>query len=561
MGEKSGSSGDSYIGSMISLTSKSEIRYEGILYAIDAENSNIYLQDVRSFGTEGRKKDGPQIHASDKVYDYIIFRGSDIKDLQVKSSPPAHTSSQLHSDPAIISLQSQYSLPTSVSTQFSPAGDSSLSDMNSQVTYSGVIPSPFQGGMPPIYQAGANLGAWCHPPSSPGANGIGVGLPMYWQGYYNPPGGLSHLHQQPIPFQTHPGMPFSLAHQYQLQQSSAPSSSLMGLPASLAFTSPLHQLVTVSTNSSVSSVVSAPMPVDTVVSSGSTTIISDAVSTLLSVPQSTAVSSSVTSASSKQEVSVIVTPASNKPRIVSVSTLSSQAISQPTSTLVGPTLLNLSTSEPLTLVTPGQLLQPVGFIPSSICQTSVEEYKVSRLPNLTSRPLIERSSNSHPQAMPSQPLLPLPASSSQQKPSEQILHGAVQFIEDFDFIAMNEKFNKDEVWGQLGKGESKDNLEDREEREIANENTEERSLGQSSISFQVSSRKPTYTKDDFFDSISCDALDRGGRSERTKFSEQRKIDTQTFGHYSLRSRMGHEGRGNHGYRGNIKGYHYSGRGN
>jgi len=583
MGEKSGSSGDSYIGSLISLTSKSEIRYEGILYTIDAENSNIYLQDVRSFGTEGRKKDGPQIPASDKVYDYIIFRGSDIKDLQVKSSPPAQTSSQLHSDPAIISLQSQYSQPTSVSTQFSPAEGGSLSDMNCQVTYSGVIPSPFQGGMPPVYQAGANLGSWCHPPSPPAANGIGVGMPMYWPGYYNPPGGLSHLQQQPIPFQTHPGMPFSLAHQHQLQQSSAPSSSAMGLPASLAFTSPLHQPVTVSTNSSVSSVVSACVPVDTIVSSGSTTVISDPMSTLSSVPQSTAVPSSVTSASSKQEVSVIVTPASNKPRIVSVSTLSSQAISQPTSTLVGPTSLDLSTSEIPTLVTPGQLLQPVGFTSSSICQTSVEEYKVSGLPNLTSQSLIERSSNLRPQAIPSQPLLPLPTSSSQQKPSQQlcnsggnssvswrgrgrgrgggILNGAVQFIEDFDFTAMNEKFNKDEVWGQLGKGESKDNLEDREEREPANGNTEERSLGQSSISFQVSSRKPTYTKDDFFDSISCDALDRRGRSERTKFSEQRKIDTQTFGSYSLRSSMGRGGRGGRGYRGNIKGYHYSGRGN
>ncbi|XP_045123728.1 protein LSM14 homolog A-like isoform X3 [Portunus trituberculatus] len=91
-----------FLGSKISLISKSEIRYEGILYTIDAQESIIALAKVRSFGTEDRPTEMP-VPARDEVYEYIIFRGTDIKKIEVCDTPKQPTlPGGLHNDPAIV---------------------------------------------------------------------------------------------------------------------------------------------------------------------------------------------------------------------------------------------------------------------------------------------------------------------------------------------------------------------------------------------------------------------------------------------------------------------------
>lgn len=106
-----------YIGSKISLISNSEIRYEGILYTINTQESTIALQSVRCFGTEGRKM--PEIPPSSEVYDFIIFRGQDIKDLTVLEACNAVN------DPAIVSINQRPSGSKAAQAQAGRAGASS----------------------------------------------------------------------------------------------------------------------------------------------------------------------------------------------------------------------------------------------------------------------------------------------------------------------------------------------------------------------------------------------------------------------------------------------------
>lgn len=78
------------------MISKKNIRYEGVLYSINESDATVALQNVKSYGTEGRElldTTGQTnfVPPQDTVHTYLLFRGQDIKDLHVheKQATPA----------------------------------------------------------------------------------------------------------------------------------------------------------------------------------------------------------------------------------------------------------------------------------------------------------------------------------------------------------------------------------------------------------------------------------------------------------------------------------------
>lgn len=84
-----------------------QVSYVGTLHEISSENSTVALEQVVSFGTEDRNANpGDFVPASDNVYEYIVFRGSDVKDLRIEKEPEKKPieQPQVPDDPAILGV-------------------------------------------------------------------------------------------------------------------------------------------------------------------------------------------------------------------------------------------------------------------------------------------------------------------------------------------------------------------------------------------------------------------------------------------------------------------------
>ncbi|KAJ6861255.1 protein decapping 5-like [Populus alba x Populus x berolinensis] len=520
-GSGGGASADSYVGSLISLTSKSEIRYEGVLFNIDTQESTIGLRNVRSFGTEGRKKDGLQVPPSDKVYEFILFRGTDIKDLQVKSYPPVQTATPVHNDPAII--QSQYPQATTASMNLPSSANGSLTDPSSHASSNGLPRATFQGSLPQ-YQPGASLEPWGSSHLPPTTNTGGLAMPMYWQGYYGPSNGVQAPQQALLRPPPNLSMPPSMLQYVQYPVMNASNTSASPLSENPPPLLPPFSASTLNLQTSTLPSRSSAMVSD------STNLIPDRVSTQ-TLPSKLPLASPLTTAVDKIAVA---SSGSDIPKTVPDPIMPFKSISEPPTSIMRASSSVMNDGKTPSLVTPGQLLQPAPPImpslqSSHIAQKDVEVVQVSS-PELSAPPpttaVTEVQESILP--LPSQPehkVYGAPMYTYQSSRGgrgrgrgNEIARSATRFEEDFDFTAMNEKFNKEEVWGHLGKSHK---AQDRDDL-----------LDEDDVGSSKHEAKPVYVKDDFFDSISCGALDGGSRNGRARFSQQSIRDTNAFGNFS-----------------------------
>ncbi|KAF8037516.1 hypothetical protein BT93_B0419 [Corymbia citriodora subsp. variegata] len=493
-----------YVGCSLSVVSKSEMRYAGILYRVDPQDAVIGLTNVRSFGTEGRRKDGPQVLPDDRVFDYVNFRGSDIKELQVLSSEsqPEKVTSDLPDDPAIIQLLIQAIFLHS-SSAITPQA-ATISRPNSSTF--GLPTLAVDQTLSP-YQPIQNLTSFS---SLLSTNALAAGQPVLLHGQEF---GRS-MGEQPMQHPVTNPLTMSVAATYGLSDS-LKSPVIMDSLTSTPTLIPLH----------------LPLDPALLISDTLPNVAKDLLSSRMTSMSSAAKCSSTTGLNINPIPQVI-----HGAKFVQGSGLVLESLPLAMSCMNESGSLNHMEDLRPSSKTPSQNLQ-TGAQPlssSHFSRSAHEDKEVVK--SLTPELLLREPTGAQAPIL----LLPEPytrkhAGAPQypnnykaygERKGEKIPHLAAKYAEDFDFVAMNQKFNKDEVWGELG-NHSKAHLKIKAD---ASDLPAEDAEGVDAA--MKLDKKPGYVKDDFFDSLST------GRPGpwKPKISERRKLDVETFGYYQVHQR-------------------------
>nr|XP_004512331.1 decapping 5-like protein isoform X2 [Cicer arietinum] len=429
-------SSESFIGSFISLISKHEIRYEGVLCFLNVQDSIIGLNNVRSYGTEGRRNDGQQVPPSDKVYDYILFRGSDIKNLQIKSpSTSARAEEQIFSDPTIIQSQHTGVLSSPAASVCGRSLTESIQRQDSTAKSSKALPVGL-----PSHQSVTELGPSNQSAASQGSSHPSFSTSMFWQGHSGTSSNSSHSLLQPSSIQ-----PMSMVSSFAMQnlnqtaETQEPTkvgwtiSSEYGVPVSSATASIVNPTRSLSPTSLQ---ISDSLVIPSSLSTTSTPKTSMPYSVSLTTDGSNMSSfcsplQDIISGEGRISGKIFPQPSPNYPR---------HSVRNPSSSFVDSTFGLLPTSQPL--LTSNQFAHHREQL---LTHNLNPNWKGIDSPVLTP----SRSSVLMPSPASQAPLLPLPTS------MQKAHYPVSQFTEDFDFAAMNEKFKKEEVWSSLGKATTK----------------------------------------------------------------------------------------------------------
>ncbi|KAI1364540.1 Scd6-like Sm domain-containing protein [Xylaria arbuscula] len=185
-----------FLGARISLISKSDIRYSGTLHEINSTESTVSLENVQSFGTEGRRGNpSEEVPPSEQIYEYIVFRGSDVKDLRIEQAASAPKETQpppVPDDPAIVGARTR---PVGAGPPGPPSQGPGPAGFNQSPYPPNYYPPPpgqwGRGGPGPVPGPGQGFNGMPYPPPPgwfPPGQGFPPGGPGPWNNFGYPPG-------------------------------------------------------------------------------------------------------------------------------------------------------------------------------------------------------------------------------------------------------------------------------------------------------------------------------------------------------------------------------------